>query len=227
MVERRRAPGRGLRGGHAPARRPEDGLALRAVHRSGAECRGHHARRKAARGTRRHRARRSHRVDPARNPGAVPARSAVAAGDVPRARPLARCARGGIRATRQARVERRLLAGGLGHWLACRPAPQRQLLEQCGDQGRTSPLRTHRRRGHRTAAVPRGATRRHVRRARAAVPVDQAEPAGRAARRATTQRLLLRLQPDAAPVQGQPTAAPRPVAGDRPRQADHGGDGRG
>ncbi len=124
LVERRRAQGRRLRRRHAPARRSEDGLALRAVHRSGAERRRHHARRKEARGTRRHRARRPHRADPARDPGAVPARPAVAAGDVPRARSVAGCARSGVRATRQARVERRLRAGGLGHRLARRPAPQ-------------------------------------------------------------------------------------------------------
>jgi len=61
-------------------------------------------------------------------------------------------------------------------------------------------------------------------RAAPAVRVDPGEPAGRAARVAAAQRLLLRLQPDAAAVQGQPGLAARAVVGDRPRPADEIGD---
>ena len=77
------------------------------------------------------------------------------------------------------------------------------------------------------ASGPGEPDRLHLRRAGAAVRVDQAEPAGRVAGCAAAERLFLRLQPHAPAVQGQSQAAPRAVDGDRPRPADLRGDRRG
>ena len=129
----------------------------------------------------------------------------------------------GICAARQAAVQRGVRARRLGARLARRGAPQPALLEQRADRARAGALPAHRGCGHGTAAVPSGPTRLYLRRAAAALPVDQAEPCARAAHRAAAQRLFLRLQPDAATLQGQPETAPGPVAGGRPGQAHRGG----
>ena len=75
--------------------------------------------------------------------------------DVSRARPVAGCARGRVRASWQTGVERRLRAcGALGYRFARRPAPESALLERRRDEARRSPFRASRGRGRRAAAVP-------------------------------------------------------------------------
>ena len=80
--------------------------------------------RRNRRGTRRQRAGRPHGADPAGDAGALPAGPVVATRRLSRARPVARGPRRRVRATRQAGVERRLRARGLGHRLARGAAPQ-------------------------------------------------------------------------------------------------------
>ena len=128
-----------------------------------------------------------------------PARAAT---DVSGAPAVVRGERRRVRATGQAAVERRVRARGLGDRFARRCATQRPLLERRGDAARARALRPHRRRGHGVAPVPGRPARLHVCRAAAAIPVDQAAPCRGAAHRTAAQRLLLRLQPDAAAVQG-------------------------
>ncbi len=219
LVQRRRAGRRRLRGRHAPAGGSGHRVALRAGARAGGERGRDRARRAAAADARRERAGRAHGGDPPAAAGSLPARTAGATRHLPRARAHARPAWRRVRAPGADGVERRLRAQRLGGRLARRGRTQRVVLERRRHPGRARALRASHRPEHRVPPVPRRRARLQLRGAAAAVRLDPRAPAGRAARVAAVERLLLRLQPDAPSVQGPARVATGAVHGDRPRSA--------
>ena len=220
LVERRPGHGGRLRCGLAPARRSGDRLAVRTGHRARRE-RARHRGRQAGTGQARRRARRTSRPCTIRL--ATPAPYLLGLLAQPSAAPVhaASLAANGKEYARPGK----LVSNGafvLEDWVIGSHVVLRRNTSYWNDAATTPRARAfpaHRRRGHRAAPVPRRPARRDLRRAAAAVPVDQAQPRERAARLAAAEHLLLRLQPDAAAVQEQPGPASRAVAGHRSRQA--------
>ena len=190
LVERRSGDGRRFRRRHAPARRSGDGVAVRAEPR---------ARRKR----RRDRPPASwHRPSSAsprrtsttvlhatRHSGAVPARAGVATPAFPVHTALARRARqansrdpaGWFRTARSCSR-----TGSSARTSALRR--NRNYWNDAATRARARAFRACRRRRHRVPPVPRRSARRHLRRPAAAIRVDQAAPAGRAAHLAAAER---------------------------------------
>ena len=151
----------------------------------------------------------------------VPADAAVAPEHLPGAPADARRTPGRLRAARPHALQRRVRAERMGAGLVRAGAAQSLLLERRRHAARCGEVPADPGRERRADALPRRRAAGDLRGAARPVRLDQGPPRRRAAHRSAADDLLLRLQPATRAVQGRREAAPRAVAGHRPREARH------